>query len=84
MVPGRSAKLKQIYNRATHSTTGMGKRLFDDAIKYLRRREYDYICLAVSDINFRAQAFYSTPGFETIGRFWISRLVSISTMTRTF
>ncbi|MEO0550578.1 MAG: GNAT family N-acetyltransferase [Pseudomonadota bacterium] len=64
---GRGCELKQIYLREVAYGTGLGRRLFDDAIICARGLRADYVWLSVSALNTRAQKFYQKLGFETVG-----------------
>lgn len=64
---GSSAELKQIYVRANAYGAGTGKRLYDHALNRLKEKQIDWIWLAVSDRNERAQSFYKKNGFDIKG-----------------
>lgn len=64
---GKSMELKQIYVLAQHYGTGLGRRLYDEAISEMKENAANNIWLAVSDINYRAKAFYERLGFERLG-----------------
>ncbi len=56
-------ELKQIYLMADAYGTGLGKALFEDAVREARRRGAKCLWLSVSDKNLRAQRFYEKLGF---------------------
>jgi len=64
---GASAELKQIYVLANNYGLGIGKRLLDDVLMETKERRYQWLWLAVSDLNVRARSFYRKLGFEEVG-----------------
>lgn len=64
---GRSSELKQIYTLSSEYGSGVGKLLFEDCVQRIRENQASWVWLAVSNINYRAQAFYLKLGFEAIG-----------------
>ncbi len=64
---GTSAELKQIYILSSEYGAGLGRLLFEDAMKALTARSIEWMWLSVSDKNTRAQAFYDKLNFKTIG-----------------
>ena len=63
-----SAELKQIYILSAHYGAGIGRALYDHALESLRAEGIAAVWLAVSDINYRAQAFYAKLGFQAKGK----------------
>ena len=61
-------ELKQIYLMAEAYGTGLGKALFDDAVREAKDRDAKCLWLSVSDKNLRAQRFYEKLGFVPSGR----------------
>lgn len=64
---GGSSELKQIYILAREYGTGVGRSLFDDAVRCVRDGGRSWIWLGVSDRNLRAQAFYRKLSFDPLG-----------------
>jgi ribosomal protein S18 acetylase RimI-like enzyme len=64
---GKSSELKQIYVLASEYGTGLGRSLYEHAIDTVRAAGSAWVWLNVSDINYRAQAFYSKLGFQKLG-----------------
>ena len=56
---GNSSELKQLYIRGSAYGSGVGPDLFDEACRIVRAAGRRWLWLAVSDKNFRAQAFYN-------------------------
>ena len=56
---GKSSELKQLYVRAGEYGRGVGPSLFDEACRVIRSSGRRWLWLAVSDKNYRAQAFYA-------------------------
>jgi len=66
-VDSESSELKQIYVLAKEYGTGLGRLLYEHAIECVRAAGSNWVWLSVSDINYRAQAFYQKLGFEQLG-----------------
>ena len=66
--PSPAFELKQIYLMAEAYGTGLGKALFDDAVREAKNRDANSLWLSVSDKNHRAQRFYEKLGFVPSGR----------------
>ncbi|MGD1904537.1 MAG: GNAT family N-acetyltransferase [Leptolyngbyaceae cyanobacterium] len=64
---GDAAELKQIYILASEYGQGLGKTLFDQAVEIARDAHCTWLWLCVSDLNYRAQAFYRKLDFKPIG-----------------
>jgi ribosomal protein S18 acetylase RimI-like enzyme len=64
---GDAAELKQIYILASEYGQGLGKVLFDQAVAIARDTHYTWLWLCVSDLNYRAQAFYRKLDFNPVG-----------------
>ena len=64
---GESSELKQIYILSSEYGTGLGKFLFESASEVARNAGRKWLWLSVSDINYRAQAFYKKLDFQSIG-----------------
>jgi len=64
---GSSVELKKIYILASEYGLGLGKLLYQDAINSIRSSGHGWVWLSVSDINYRAQAFYKKLGFNAVG-----------------
>ncbi|MEL6222452.1 MAG: GNAT family N-acetyltransferase, partial [Cyanobacteria bacterium J06627_8] len=62
-----SSELKQIYVLSSAYGKGLGKALFNHAIATIQAADREWVWLCVSDINYRAQAFYQKLGFTKIG-----------------
>jgi diamine N-acetyltransferase len=65
---GLSTELKQIYVLSSHFGGGIGGELFSHVVDAGKERGSKWLWLCVSDINYRAQAFYKKLGFSVIGR----------------
>ena len=63
---GRSAYLRILGVRATHSGQGVGSVLMDEVERFARQSSEE-LFLLVSDFNLRAQRFYQRRGFQHIG-----------------
>ncbi|MDJ0919781.1 MAG: GNAT family N-acetyltransferase [Henriciella sp.] len=61
---GSGFELKQIYLLEAAYGTGLGRRLFDDAVDTAGGLGADHVWLGVSDRNPRAQRFYQKLGFD--------------------
>jgi len=64
---GSSTELKQIYILSNHFGKGLGKMLFEDAMQSIKQNGRGHVWLCVSDINYRAKAFYNKLGFKAVG-----------------
>jgi ribosomal protein S18 acetylase RimI-like enzyme len=64
---GESSELKQIYILSGEYGTGLGKSLFESASEVGRNAGRKWLWLCVSDLNYRAQAFYRKLDFKSIG-----------------
>ncbi len=64
-----SMLLDQLYVRAEHHGSGIGRELMDWAIDEARRREAQALYLTVFIENHRARRFYDRYGFEDVGRY---------------
>ncbi len=62
-----ASELKQIYILASQYGSGLGKNLFANASAIIKEAGHDGIWLCVSDINYRAQAFYKKLNFAPVG-----------------
>ncbi len=62
-----STELKQIYILSNHFGKGLGKTLYQDAINSIKRNGRSHVWLCVSDINYRAKAFYNKLDFKAVG-----------------
>jgi ribosomal protein S18 acetylase RimI-like enzyme len=62
-----SSELKQIYVLNSAYGSGLGRALYDHAIAAVRSAGHQWVWLCVSDINYRAQAFYDKLGFQKVG-----------------
>lgn len=62
-----SSELKQIYVLSSAYGDGLGRALYDHALEIIRSAGRYWVWLCVSDINYRAQAFYDKLGFENVG-----------------
>ena len=66
-VDAESSELKQIYIVESEYGSGLGKYLFDGAVKKARAFGSACIWLSVSDFNHRAPAFYRKLAFNSLG-----------------
>ena len=66
-VGSKSSELKQIYILASEYGAGLGKMLYEHALETIRSAGSQWVWLCVSDINFRAQAFYKKLEFKKLG-----------------
>ncbi|MBV1910459.1 MAG: GNAT family N-acetyltransferase [Kangiellaceae bacterium] len=64
---GPSTELKQIYVLSSHFGGGLGRQLFDSIVQSALEYGSTRLWLCVSDINYRAQAFYKKLGFSKVG-----------------
>lgn len=62
-----SSELKQIYVLDSAYGNGLGRALYDHALKSIQSVGHRWVWLCVSDTNYRAQAFYDKHGFRRIG-----------------
>lgn len=62
-----SSELKQIYVLSSAYGTGLGRALYDHALAAIQSAGHHRVWLCVSDINYRAQAFYAKLGFARVG-----------------
>jgi ribosomal protein S18 acetylase RimI-like enzyme len=62
-----SSELKQIYVLSSVYGSGLGRALYEHSLATIRAAGQQWVWLCVSDINYRAQAFYEKRGFEKIG-----------------
>lgn len=62
-----SSELKQLYILSSEYGTGLGKSLFVKACEAARNAGSTRLWLCVSDINYRAQAFYKKQDFKPVG-----------------
>lgn len=85
-MPPRSGEVRRLYLLEGRRSAGIGARLLETAISWLRER-YDHIYLSVYAENHRAQQFYERHGFEKHHRYnflvgkqadpeWIMKLTS--------
>lgn len=65
---GQSTELKQIYVLSAYFGSGLGAELFNSAVNHARQNNSQWLWLCVSDINYRAKAFYEKTGFSKVGR----------------
>ncbi|MDN5211275.1 GNAT family N-acetyltransferase [Fulvivirgaceae bacterium BMA12] len=65
---GLSSELKQLYILSSEYGTGLGKSLFGQACETARNAGSTWLWLCVSDINYRAQAFYKKQDFKPVGK----------------
>jgi ribosomal protein S18 acetylase RimI-like enzyme len=63
----KSSELKQIYILASTYGLGLGQALYEHALETVRSANSQWLWLCVSDINYRAQAFYKKLGFRKLG-----------------
>ena len=66
-LPRSASELKQIYILASQYGLGLGRALFEHASKEIKKSGSEGIWLCVSDINYRAQAFYKKLKFTSVG-----------------
>ena len=62
-----SSELKQIYVLRSAYGRGLGRSLYEHAVAAVAAAGRKWIWLCVSDINYRAQAFYRKLGFAKLG-----------------
>ena len=62
-----SSELKQIYVLSSAYGGGLGRALYEHALATIQSAGHRWVWLCVSDINYRAQAFYAKLGFATVG-----------------
>ncbi|MCU7853816.1 MAG: GNAT family N-acetyltransferase [Candidatus Thiodiazotropha sp. (ex Monitilora ramsayi)] len=65
---GQSTEQKQIYVLSEHFGGGLGRQLCESAVNKARKNKSKCLWLCVSDLNYRAQAFYGKTGFSKIGQ----------------
>ncbi|MEM9005417.1 MAG: GNAT family N-acetyltransferase [Cyanobacteria bacterium P01_F01_bin.86] len=63
----KSSELKQIYVLSSSYGRGLGRALFDHAIATVYASGSEWVWLCVSDMNYRAQAFYKKLKFNKLG-----------------
>lgn len=66
--PG-DGELKSLYVRRSAQGTGLGRRLFDEALGWLERDGQRTLWIGVWSGNLRAQAVYRARGFEKAGEY---------------
>lgn len=64
---GASSELKQIYLLAGAYGSGVGRALFDDAVRCVEDASRSWMWLSVSDRNHRARSFYRKLAFKPMG-----------------
>lgn len=62
-----SSELKQIYVLRSAYGCGLGRSLYQHAVATIASAGRKWVWLCVSDINYRAQAFYHKLGFAKLG-----------------
>ena len=62
-----SSELKQIYVLSSEYGRGLGHSLYQHAIEAIASAGRKWVWLCVSDVNYRAQAFYRKLGFSKLG-----------------
>jgi len=62
-----SSELKQIYVLSSAYGGGLGRALYEHSLTTILAAGHRWVWLCVSDINYRAQAFYTTLGFTKVG-----------------
>lgn len=62
-----SSELKQVYVLSSAYGSGLGRALYDHALATIQSAGRRWVWLCVSDINYRAQAFYAKLGFTKVG-----------------
>ena len=62
-----SSELKQIYVLRSAYGGGLGRSLYEHAVAAIAAADRKWVWLCVSDINYRAQAFYRKLGFTKLG-----------------
>lgn len=62
-----SSELKQIYVLKSAYGRGLGRSLYAHAVAAIAAADRKWVWLCVSDINYRAQAFYRKLGFSKLG-----------------
>ncbi|MDJ0711786.1 MAG: GNAT family N-acetyltransferase [Woeseiaceae bacterium] len=63
-----SSELKQIYVLSSAYGGGLGQALYEHSLANILAAGHQWVWLCVSDINYRAQAFYTKLGFTKIGK----------------
>ena len=66
-IGSESSELKQIYVLRAAYGGGLGRILYEHALATIRSAGHLYAWLCVSDINYRALAFYDKQGFAKVG-----------------
>ncbi|MFC1510193.1 GNAT family N-acetyltransferase [Candidatus Omnitrophota bacterium] len=62
-----SIELIRLYTKVGHEGQGIGWQLLTEAVAHSKQAGYDYMSLQVWEGNGRAQHFYQSFGFETLG-----------------
>lgn len=68
VLTGQSTELKQIYVLSEYFGNGLGHELFNGAVNHAQKNNSKWLWLCVSDINYRAKAFYEKTGFSKMGQ----------------
>ncbi len=68
-LPPNSGELARLYLIRSAQGTGLGRRLLETALEFLRNR-YPYIYLSVYRDNFTAQRLYQRLGFEKVHEYF--------------
>jgi len=63
----KSSELEQIYVLSSAYGDGIGRALYDHALATIRSADKVWVWLCVSNINYRALAFYDKLGFAKVG-----------------
>ncbi len=66
-IGSESSELKQLYVLRSAYGGGLGRYLYEHALATIRSTGHLLAWLCVSDINYRAQAFYDKQGFAKLG-----------------
>ena len=68
VLTGQSTELKKIYVLSEYFGNGLGHELFNSAVNHAQNNNSKWLWLCVSDINYRAKAFYEKTGFSKVGQ----------------
>lgn len=76
---GRTGELHEIAVREEFQGKGIGKRLFEKALRYARERRCKFMSLWVGEENFLARSWYERLGFEEKGKWgeWVRMRMSL-------
>jgi len=64
-----SGEVQRLYVDKAHQGSGLGRKLFEECLQYLKEEGFPEIYLGVWQKNLKAQQFYKSYGFEVTGEY---------------